>query len=272
VTKELKITQSILKNMRDYIDGKECGLLFKARYVDGLRTPSTKSQALGNWFEYKCTGALNPYDPTVPEAKISYKGTPKEKLAADYQRMEKQVENFKAAIKHYNVEIISAGETLEFGKAKGTCDIIANVDGELSIIDVKSTALFNDKWSEFGWAEIDNAFKPKLKLLTQALHYKYLAKNLYPEKGNIPFYFWVFSTKNEDDFKIIRVEVDEEDYWFHAKEIDNMHQLLKIELKKGFKAYPTIERCSKCPLKEDCSEAMDVPKVETIYYTNQMFV
>ena len=51
-----------------------------------------------------------------------------------------------------------------------------------------------------------------------------------------------------------------------------MHQLLKIELKKGFKAYPTIERCSKCPLKEDCTEAMDVPKVETIYYTNQMFV
>ena len=68
---DIKITQSILKNMRDYIDGKECGLLFKARYVDGLRTPSTKSQALGNWFEYKCTGALNPYDPTVPEATIS---------------------------------------------------------------------------------------------------------------------------------------------------------------------------------------------------------
>ena len=119
--------------------------------------------------------------------------------------MEKQVENFNQAVKHYNVEILSAGETLEFGKAKGTCDIIANVDGELSIIDVKSTALFSDKWSEFGWAEIDNAYKPKLKLLTQALHYKYLAKNIY--KKNIPFYFWVFSTKNENDFKIIKVEM-----------------------------------------------------------------
>ena len=133
MSKDFKITQSILKNMRDYIDGKECGLLFKARYIDGKRFPSNKAQDLGNWFEYKCTGALNPYDPTVPEPKISYKGTPKEKLAADYQRMEKQVENFKEAVKHYNVEIISTGETLEFGKAKGTCDIIAKVNGELSI-------------------------------------------------------------------------------------------------------------------------------------------
>ena len=269
---KLKITQSILKNMRDYIDGKECGLLFKARYIDGKRFPSTDGQALGNWFEYKCTGALNPYDPKIPEDKLSYKGTAKEKLSANYERMSKQVENFKTALKHYNVEIVSVGETLEFGKAKGTCDIIAKVNGELSIIDVKTTGLFNDKWSEFGWQEIDNAFRPKLKLLTQALHYKYLAKNIYKDLKNVPFYFWVFSTKNENDFKIIRVEVAEDDYWFHAKEINDMHQLLQMEIKQGFKAYPSIVKCAKCPLREDCPEAMDVPKIETIYYTNEMFV
>ena len=95
-------------------------------------------------------------------------------------------------------------------------------------LNLKSTSLFNDKWSEFGWVDIANEYKPKLKLLTQALHYKYLAKNLNPELENVPFYFWVFSTKNENDFKIIRVEVDEEDYWFHAKEIDNMYQLFMM--------------------------------------------
>ena len=37
-------------------------------------------------------------------------------------------------------------------------------------------------------------------------------------------------------------------------------------IEKGFTAHPSITQCSKCFLKEKCSERMKVPIVSEIYY------
>ena len=82
---ERKISQSILKRMKDYIEGEECGLKIKAQYVDGVVFPPSEAQLLGQWFEYECTGAMPPYDSErVPEPKRLKNGN----LAKAYERME----------------------------------------------------------------------------------------------------------------------------------------------------------------------------------------
>ena len=214
-TDNVRISQSLLKALEKYADKKECGLRIEAQYINGEQGPSTPAQALGNWFEYECTGALPPYNPVVPEPKILKSG----KLAVAYERMKEQVENYKRAIEFYNVTEIQAGVDMKWANITGTADIIAKVNGVKSIIDIKTTALFDDKWNDFGWAteHLADGFRPKLTLLVQALHYKWLYKNLHNE--DLDFYFWVFSTQNSHDFKIIKVNIDEPLYEQHAEDI-----------------------------------------------------
>jgi hypothetical protein len=288
---KVKISQSLLKRMRDYIDGNACGLQIKAQYIDGVRFPASDAQRLGQWFEYKCTGGLPAYGdgtPPIPDTLKPKKATKKQveegveglfeedgvhyiqgELSSKYRLMEKQVENFNNAIKYYGVKILEVGKKLEFGKARGDCDIFAEMYGKEAIIDIKATGLFNNKWDDLGWGDIANEYRPKEKILTQAIHYKYLAKNILGI-DDIPFYFWVFSTIDPSDFKIIKVDVDEDDYLYHSKEINDAYVFLKKQLEYGFKANPHISNCSKCPIKESCSHYSNAPKVEQVYYTTKV--
>ena len=135
---ERLISQSILKRMQDYIEGEECGLKIKAQYVDGVVFPPSDAQLLGQWFEYECTGALPPYDSErIPEPIRLKNGN----LSKAYERMSYQVANYKALLKHYDVKIKSIGEEIQYGNARGTTDIIAEVDGQIAIIDLKASGL-----------------------------------------------------------------------------------------------------------------------------------
>ena len=133
----LSISQSLLKALTKYAEKKECGLKVEALYIKGMKGITTDAQALGNWFEYKCTGALPAYHPEVPEPKTLKSG----KLSVAYERMLNQVENYKEAIKHYNVTDIEPGVSMKWGNITGTADIIAKVNGKKSIIDLKTTGI-----------------------------------------------------------------------------------------------------------------------------------
>ena len=260
-TTNLKISQSMMKDWVDYSDEKLCGLVLKAR-LEGLRFPSTPAQRLGIWFEYKCTGALNPYDPTIPEPDV----TKANKMTAPYIRMEKQVENYNEAVKHYKLTDLEAGVDLTYEGFSGTADIVAKVDGRISIIDLKTTGLFSDKWSEFGWdtESITNEFKPKERILTQAIHYLWITQKKYKTK-EVDFYFWIFSTTNAHDFKIIKVNFSDEVFETHEKNLHLTKDLL-TNAYPNLSAYPDLKRCSVCPLVSGCKDAIRYPKVEEIYF------
>lgn len=257
---ELKISQSLLKALTKYAEKKECGLKIEAQYIDRIPSEPTPAQALGNWFEYKCTGALPPYNPVVPEPKILKSG----KLAVAYERMLKQVDNYNSALSHYNVKVLHAGFDMEFGSITGTADLIVEMEGKKAIIDIKTTALFDDKWNEFGWSteHLTGGFRPKLTLLVQALHYKWLYKSIYGE--DLDFYFWVFSTQNEFDFKIIKLNIEEDLYKEHAQDINTGLNFLMHSVENGFKAYPNISRCAKCYIRDKCKVKMEVPVVSVV--------
>jgi hypothetical protein len=195
------LSQSLLKAYLDYYseDVKACGLQLYNQFFLKIPTPPSDAARLGIYFEYLATGYLRDGE-APPQPDIVYKGTPKEKLSAEYERATKSAELFKKMIKDHNIEILQYGEYMLHDGASGISDIRANWDGEECIIDVKYTSLFDDKFNEYGWHTESLVFKSKL--LLQPIHYKYLARKKF-NQDNIPFYFFVFSAKDPEKAKII---------------------------------------------------------------------
>ena len=263
---KIRVSQSVIKALTDYVDDKKCGLVVERQYIKGEKIPASDVQALGNWFEYECTGALPPYDPTVPEPKLLKSG----KMSVAYSRMLPHIENYKAAIEHYKVTDITPGIELKYGNIAGTADIIAKIDGKPVIIDIKTTGLFDDKWNDYGWRtdHLAGEFRPKIGLLTQPLHYKWLYKQIH---GIDPdFYFWVFSTQNSHDFKIIKVNIEEELYEEHTQEIQSTINFLLHTFENGFKPKPSISRCAKCYFREGCEYKKSIPEIEEVWYSTNI--
>lgn len=259
VRKIPKISQSLVKSLFAYKEKQECGLMIKAKYVDGMMFPSTPAQELGNYFEYICTGS-KARDGHTPEAKILKSG----KVATDYARMNVQKENFDRIMKTYGFEIEFINHKFTSERFSGIADIVAkNNKGERVVIDIKSSGMINDKFSDYGWEESGMEYKDKL--LLQAVHYKILAEEEW-DIHNIPFYFFVFSTKNETDFKIYEIICDEATLQTHANNFIEAEKYFASENEKGWTPYPDLKRCAGCPLKEGCKFFVDVPMINKVYY------
>ena len=82
----IKISQSFLKEYAKYKSGDTCGLQVKAKYIDGVKFPSSDAMEYGNAFEYLATGSI-PRDGHIPEIEKVYVGTKKESISAQYQRI-----------------------------------------------------------------------------------------------------------------------------------------------------------------------------------------
>ena len=221
--------------------------------------PSTDAQELGNYFEFICTGS-KARDGHTPEQKMLKSG----KVATDYLRMDTHKYTFIRIINKYGFKITDVDFHFDHPKFSGIADIIAkDKDGKRVIIDIKSSGLINDKYNEFGWG--NEGIEQKDKLLVQAVHYKILAKNEWGIE-NMPFYFFIFSTKNETDCKIFEIQCDADTLLLHENNFNNAIGFFKQENEKGWEAKPELKRCGKCPLKEKCEHFTDVPQIQKIYY------
>mgnify|MGYP003122695006 CR=1 FL=1 len=257
---KLKISQSILKDYAAYIQNSLCGKVFIEKHIDGNSPPPSDAMELGNWFEYKCTNQL-PRDGHTPEAKTLKNGN----LSIDYKRMSSQVEEFKNMMSIHGFKILHTG--YQFNKHKfgtGIADIIAfDSKGKHCIIDVKTTGLFNDKWSDFGW-DLETLTN-KDGLLIQAVQYLLLAEKEFDK--DFDFYFAVFSTKKEKDVKLIKVNVDLDRMHQHEIYLANTYKVINDDIKnKRFKAIPDYTKCSSCYLEESCSDKAKTVKINEIWY------
>jgi|TARA_R110000803_G_scaffold206433_3_gene273681 hypothetical protein len=263
--KNKKISQSFLKGYNDYKGKKLCGLQFKAQHFDNVQFFSSLAMDLGNYFEFMATGSL-PRDGVKPEPKKSYVGTKKECISAPYQRANESAILYKQIKKEYNIEIVDIGLKLESKNKNGILDIWATMNGRPCIIDLKYSGVIDDKWSEFGW-DVDSLHY-KEKLLVQAIQYKMLVKENYGlEYKDFDFFFMVFSSKEVNDVKFIRINIDEDSYDIHEKHISSVYkQINAMDIEKDFIAYPSIKSCSKCPLYSTCEFKSDIPLIEDVYY------
>jgi hypothetical protein len=260
----INISQSFLKEFADYKSGNACGLQVKAKYIDGIKFPSSDAMELGNFFEYMATGSL-PRDGHTPEPKIVYKGTAKESLSADYQRAVESAELFKKTIKHYDIQIIDTGKVCTQDGMTGIMDIVAKWNDRICIIDTKYSGLIDDKWSDFGW-NLD-MLPERHSLMLQPVQYKILlSKELECDADDIDFYFFVFSSKEVMNVKLIKVNVDELTIANHLATIEWVKGELQKPIDKLFKAKPNLKLCFECAIKDDCKFKVEVPNIDEIAY------
>ena len=295
----MNISQSLLKSLLDYRNGKECGLIFKAKYIDGRYDlfPPSDAQNLGAWFEYMATGSV-PKNGVVPKAEYMKRGKDENgnpELTADYRLMREHLDNFKKFMEHYSLDIIRVGEDIkvlypnsleDYGEEvylTGTLDVraIAGKDiyakynetpvlvalkNQEVIIDIKTTGLLDDKWNDYGW-EINN-LSNKIKLVTQPVHYKFIE---YLKIGqDMPFLFILFNSKNSKDARIIDFKIDVSSFEEHKAFIESGIENMLYLKKYGFKALPSLEKCSKCPLNSDCKYKAEISPITVFYFANQV--
>jgi hypothetical protein len=261
----IKISQSLMKAYVDYLNEKECGIYFKANYIDkdpdAQKEPSDNMK-LGIYFEWLCTGAL-PKSGEVPEPEISYKGTNREKLSAPYERAQKSAEVFKHIIEHYGIKLLDKGIYLEADNMNGVADILAEWDGEKVFIDLKYSGLIDDKWNEMGW-DLESLHL-KDSIMIQGVHYKILADKMWGIP-DIPFYYFVFSTQDPNNVKIIRQEIDESRRQSHIVAVHNVLGKIHNDLNNGFKPLPSLSRCNSCPIANKCNYKVDYPLIDEVFY------
>lgn len=260
------ISQSLIKNYVDYLNQKECGLFFKAYHIDkdpeAQREPSD-AMKLGIYFEYLCTGAL-PKNGVIPEPEYVYKGKPNERLSVGYERVMQSAENFKKIIDHYQIKILEVGKTIVTDGLSGVLDILAEWNGQKVVIDLKYSGLIDDKWSEMGWET--ESLHMKDSIMIQGVHYKLLIEKRLNIK-DIPFYYFVFSSQDANNIKIVKQEVDESKMQSHIVAIENIKEKLRYNIKfNNFTAYPSMQKCANCPIAHKCPSKVDVPIIQEIYY------
>lgn len=273
---ELSISQSLIKSLFDYVEDKECGLQFEAKFVRGILFPSSPIQRLGQWFEYQATGSL-PKGGLVPLPDTTTKG----ELTAPYKKMTAQLENWKSMVEKYKIKIISKGRTIKaYDKEIAANPMVGTTDLELEITftskdgaevhypyvigDIKTTGLIYDKWNEYGW-DLER-LSEKHKLIIQPVHYKYIRMLEAPGEPEPPFLFFLFSNTNEIDHRIIHFNIDSDpELASHRILIAKTVKELGYHMRKGFKPLPEVARCAECPLKTTCKHFIDVPLVENFY-------
>jgi len=260
----INISQSFLKEYADYKSGDTCGLQVKAKYIDGIKFPSSDAMEYGNAFEYLATGSI-PRDGHIPEIERVYVGTKRESISAQYQRIIQSAELFKKIINHYEIEIIDIGRVATQDGMTGIMDIVAKWDDRICIIDTKYSGLIDDKWSDFGW-NLD-MLPEKHSLMLQPVQYKILlSKELDCDIEDIDFYFFVFSSKEVMNVKLIKVNVDELTIANHLSTVEWVKAELKKPIDKLFKAKPTLKGCFECPIKDNCKSKVEVPHIDQIAY------
>lgn len=260
----MKISQSFVKEYSKYKQKRACGLQVKAKYIDGIKFSSTPTMEAGNYFEFMATGCL-PRSGEIPTPEIVYKGTAREKLSTDYERANASAEFFKKVVEKYKIEILETGKVITIDNRTGILDIVAKFNNRLCVIDLKYSGLLEDKWSDFGWETESLPYKDNLMI--QAVHYTILlAEVCEVDYSDIDFYFFVFDSKDSNNAKIIKVNIDPDAFESHLETVDKVYQEVVVN-KHNFKAYPSLKLCNECPLAQTCDKRITIPSIEEIYYT-----
>lgn len=264
-----KITQSFIKDAREYFSGSLCGNIMKWKWVDGkLYDLDSDDVRLGCYFEYYFTlittgkGTL-PKDGRIPVRGMYANG--KQSLAP-YALAEANAARLKDQFEQMGLKIVAAGRKLTKGRFSATIDLEVECQkkiifddghtwkkGDRLTFDLKYSGLISNRWEVFGWAALlmDGPHVQKKYHYTQATQYHYV--------GKAPFYFLVVSSKNENDTLLIHVDVTEEMVEEHIQEASSLYEKFEFEAKIGFEARPSISVCSRCSIRLACKDRHTFP-------------
>lgn len=262
---KLSISQSLIKNYWAYKEGNFCGeALYRMNIMHEAEFEPSDAMKMGHYFEFLCTGATL-RDGTSPEMPATKAGKP----TAGALKMQVQADRFKKLVKKEDITISKTGVVVEHFpkgasfKLKGIYDIMGLVGEEGAIIDIKSSGLIGNEWEAYGWHK--GTFNMRKQLTIQVIFYKYLAWKKFGVK-DMPFYFIVHSSTNEIDSIFWKVDVaDFEVAMNHFEDmVFEIAEEIETEMEFGFTPYPSVKRCGKCALKDDCAHMIETAQLETV--------
>jgi hypothetical protein len=243
-----KLSYSLIKDLFRYKTKEKCGLLIEAEYVS--KTINSSSD-LEKYFDYKTLGSIEPIDV---------------KQNAETKRLDSQSENFHKIMKRLNFGVEKTKFAFSNPKFDGVVDVLAhdnNIKTKVPnkkriIIQVKLTSFINEYSHTFGWDE--EFIYDKDEILIEAIHLKLLAKYEWGIE-DIPFYFMVFSKKNDWEYKLFKVSVSQERLQEHYTNLLTIQKFLDQTMISGWNPYPKYNICRDCVLSTNCKHLVDVPSV-----------
>lgn len=273
-----KISQSFIKDFREYQAGGECGLIIQEKYVNDRLfeddEPGAKEE--GSYFEFMLSGAL-PKSGKVPKPVMMADG---KKPMAQYRKAQVSAELIRVYLDRMGLKIVHIGPKWHKGRYVGTLDLVCQAtrrlefpnglvieEGEMIVIDLKYSGLIgpksNDWRNKFGWQWSN---RQKEYHGTQAIHYHFIS-------GGLKFFFLVTQSsqaEGEDPFvAMFYIPVTQDMIDKHLDEgnrlFDRFEVLVKAEI--PFVARPSLNKCKKCPLREECSFKYEYPVPEIIDLT-----
>lgn len=263
----MKISQSLIKDLKKYFSGQECGNLITYKWVDGNLLPPTKAMLIGQYVEFLITGVL-PKDGKIPQPEYQKDG---KTLYADWRKAYDHAMRAKDVLKDMGIEFVSVGKRLTKGRHEGTIDIIARATkdiqlqnghkikaGEMFVIDIKYSGLLDDKYNVMGWVMTEDQM---LYHGVQATEYHFIT--------DLPFTYFVIGANGTletttTDIKFFLMHISEQKVKDHLAEANDLMEKFEFEKKIGFEARPEYNRCCKCPIREGCKDRMTVPQIEIV--------
>ena len=246
----MKISQSLIKEIQKK---SVCPREIKFNYIDGIQRESSDVQHKGNYFEYYILGSC--YNNKVPTYALLKSG---EKPTAQ-KALDELIIYAKDVLNLVGLDL-SKGESQVTIETKECVAHIDHINFDLenkkkkALYDVKYTeTAMDDRWN--GWGDFDS----KTDSHIQAAHYI----TLYHEKHHewIPFYFLVFGKSKW--VRIIKVELSEERYDLHQRDIELAQAVLSAYEENDFPAVGEFNKCLNCSFNEICTEKVTKPNIET---------
>lgn len=256
--RKYNISPSLMKDYFAVESGDLCGAVFQAKHIKKIITfEPSESKKAGQWAEYMMTGATL-RDGTTPEPVRVKNGD----LNTQYERLEKQAKHWKNWCKHNGVTDIQTGVVLscEFGgyTIKGIADVVCNVKGKKTIIDIKTSGLIDNKWDPMGWEDIER----KESLTIQAPVYKWLWKQIHGE--DVDFFFYVAHINHDSNRKIFHMEVTDKRFERLEKTILYIIDSIQVNEELGWGHTNNFEECIVCQIGETCPYRLWHPKPKTV--------
>ena len=259
----MKVSQSLIKDWNEYVNGEVCGSVIESKYVKNTwdRTADdSDSKALGRYFEYLLTGEIPTGYNTKPEPVWMKSAKPADmegefpnvdKMLAPYRLAHINADRIKKLLKDSGITITKAQVKLTKGIYTGTIDIEADYKpkGKRKAtkinLDVKYSGLIHDKWNKFGWRWTD---EQKEYNAIQSAHYTLL--------NGRPTWFLVVSSTNEKDVELFAPEISDFYMEQHEKKAERIIENVEMINELGWNNYPSLQKCQDCPLKDVCKDAV----------------
>lgn len=259
-----KLSDELIVKLEKYKQKKYCGLLIEHKYINKLKIIDKELKQLENYFKYKTIGII-PESNIIPVAKTLKNGN----INIDYKRIDSQIINFDSLFKSMRLEIEKVNFSFTNPKFMGSIDIVA-IDNNIKskviskkrvLIQLVTTSLINDKYKNKGW-HLDN-LAGKNEITIKAIHLKLLAKY---EWGisDIPFYYFVFSNKNEWEYKVFEICVDSNTVLDYYNSLKNVKYYLNEQI-NNWTALPIYKKCISCQLNTTCNKAQNIAEINKIY-------